>query len=138
MRGVHVNQTASAPGPSDPPWPWWQRDESSTPTRPVWTRARDAPEGFRPVDPPRWVWVDLRAALRKDAFTFTDEDPGGLQYRYEAKGLLRAWMPAVDGSALALVTYQLLTADLAWRTTVTAFVPAHTVRFRSRTGRETR
>ncbi|WP_019808521.1 hypothetical protein [Saccharomonospora halophila] len=118
------------------PLPWWRRDASSTPTRPVWAPAEDAPPTFRPVDPPQWVWVDPRAALRKNAFEISGDDGEGIQYRYEAKGLLRGWMPSVDGAALGVVTYQLLTADLAWRTIVTTFVPAHQIRFRARTGRE--
>lgn len=122
--------------PARMPCRWWRRDASSTATRPVWTPAEDPPASFTPVDPPQWVWVDLRTALRRDAFTFTDDTADGLQYRYEVKGLLRGWMPAVDGAPLAMVSYQLLTADLQWRTVVTAFVPRHHVRFRSRTGRE--
>lgn len=116
------------------PFRWWRRDPSSTSTRPVWTPAAELPETFRPVEPPRWVWVDLRKALQRDPFTFTDDTSRGLQYRYEVKGLLRGWMPAVDGAALGMVTYQLMTADLQWRTIVTAFVPRHHIRYRSRTG----
>ncbi|ASR36139.1 hypothetical protein BAY61_15260 [Prauserella marina] len=111
---------------------WWRRDVSSTPTRPVWTPSDRPPELFRPVDPPRWVWVDLRGSLRRDPFAFYDEAPGGMQYRYEAKGLLRGWIPAVDGGPLGVVSYQLLTADLQWRTVVTAFVPQHVIRHDSR------
>jgi hypothetical protein len=115
---------------------WWRRDSSSTPARPVWVPAESPPESFTPVEPPQWVWVDLRATLRRDSFTFTPDDSAGLQYRYEVKGLLRGWMAAVDGAPLAVVSYQLLTADLQWRTVITAFVPRHRVRLRSRTGRE--
>lgn len=110
---------------------WWRHDVSSTPTRPVWTPADGPPANFRPVDPPRWVWADLRPALRRDPFAFYDEAFDGLQYRYEAKGLLRGWMPAVDGAPLGLVSYQLLTGDMRWRTLVTAFVPQHRIRLRS-------
>ncbi|WP_245959770.1 hypothetical protein [Prauserella flavalba] len=122
--------------PAQPPCRWWRRDVSSTPTRPVWTPSDVPPPGYRPVEPAQWVWVDLRAALRRDPFAFHDDAPDGLQYRYEVKGLLRGWMPAVDGAPLGIVSYQLLTADLEWRTVVTAFVPQHHIRYRARSGRE--
>lgn len=122
--------------PARMPCRWWRRDISSTPTRPVWTPADGPPEAFRPVDPPQWVWVNLRPALRSDPFSYYDDAPDGLQYRYEVKGLLRGWMPAVDGAPLGVVSYQLLTADQQWRTVVTAFVPQHLIRYRARTGRE--
>ncbi|MFC4003312.1 hypothetical protein ACFS2C_16065 [Prauserella oleivorans] len=122
--------------PARPPCRWWRRDVSSTPIRPVWTPAETPPGSFRPVEPAEWVWADLRGALRRDPFSFHDDAPEGLQYRYEVKGLLRGWMPAVDGGMLGLVSYQLLTADREWRTVVTAFVPRHKIRFRARSGRE--
>ncbi|MFE0019423.1 hypothetical protein [Amycolatopsis sp. NPDC059021] len=85
------------------------------------------PAGARRVQPPRWVTVDLPRLFPLPDRHRRTNTPAGLQTGHEITGELVGWARNADGAWLALVRYQLHTADEKWQTTFTHYMPAHLV-----------
>lgn len=65
-------------------------------------------------DPPRPAWVNTRLALPESRSATFKPNPNGLVTRFEVPGLVHAQLPGEHGSDLAVVTFQLFTADQEW------------------------
>jgi hypothetical protein len=90
------------------------------------------PAGWRRIDPPRHVWVDVPKLFPVPPHHLYESTPGGIQTSYEAAGTLVAEVSWANGGRLGLVKYQLLSADRQWQTVVEHYVPAHMYRPMSR------
>jgi len=104
----------------------------SEPWRPP-VDASGLPPCVRVVDPPLWVWVDVRKLFPRGPHEDYSTDPTGLELGYEVLGQLTGKIWRADGGWLGRVRIELHTRDEEWTLGPwTALVPAHLLRYHRR------
>jgi hypothetical protein len=90
---------------------------------------------YRPVRPPRKVWIKATKLWAKDHGELYRNKPDGVVLDREVLGGLTGQVLRADGGWLAEVTFQLHSANGRWHSPLyTQLVPSHLIRW-DRTGR---
>lgn len=88
---------------------------------------------MRVVDPPLWVWVNVRKLFAKGPYDSYEKDPTGLELDHEVLGAMTERIWRADGDWLGRVQIELHTRDdTATFGPWTALVPSHLLRYHRR------
>jgi hypothetical protein len=92
---------------------------------------------YRPVRPPRKVWIKATKLWAKDHGELYSNKPDGVVLDREVLGGLTGQVLRADGGWLAEVTFQLHSANGHWHSPLyTQLVPSHLVRWANSTARD--